>query len=282
MPSALGPMPCSRASSSRDRPSSWSSDVIPMPASARVAGAPIRGSASGDDMAAGYRRIGGRWGHGRLTTVTTWLLVHPPLLGPAVFGPLAAELRSRGNAVRVPDLRPAVVAATGWWDRVAAAAGGPADVVLGFSGAGVVLPTVAAAVTARRVVWLDAVVPAASGTTETPPALRAAVAEFARGDRLLAWTDWWPPEVLAAELPDRHLRALVAAEAPRLPADFHDSAVPVPADWPQDDVRYVQLSPAYDGHAAEARRRGWTVAGDGSGRHLDVAGRPEHVADLLT
>jgi hypothetical protein len=78
-----------------------------------------------------------------------WLLVHPPLLGPAVLGPLAAELRSRGNAVRVPDLRSAVVAAAGWWDRVAAAAGGPADVVLGFSGAGVVLPAVAAAAHAR-------------------------------------------------------------------------------------------------------------------------------------
>jgi hypothetical protein len=46
--------------------------------------------------------------------VTTWLLVHPPLLRPAVLGPLSAELRSRGNAVRVPDLRGAVARAPGW------------------------------------------------------------------------------------------------------------------------------------------------------------------------
>jgi hypothetical protein len=213
--------------------------------------------------------------------VSTWLLVHPPLLGPAVLGPLAAELRSRGNVVRVPDLRSAVVQAERWWARVAAAVAGPADDVLGFSGAGVVLPSVAAAVGARRVVWLDAVVPVASGATGTPAALRAQLTRFVRGDRLAAWPEWWPPAVLAEELPDARLREAVLAGAPQLPADFHDHAVPVPDAWPQDDVRYVQLSAAYDAAAAEARARGWTVVGDGSGRHLDVAARPAPVVDLL-
>jgi hypothetical protein len=214
--------------------------------------------------------------------VSTWLLVHPPLLGPAVLGPLAAALRRRGDVVRVPDLRPALTTAAGWWERVTATAGGAADVVLGFSGAGVVLPAVAAAADARRVVWLDAILPAASGETATPAARRQQLATFVRGDRLAAWPDWWPPDVLAAELPDPELRARVAAEAPQLPADFHDVAVPAPDAWPQDDVRYVQLSPAYDEDAARAGARGWTVLGDGSGRHLDVATRPEHVADLVS
>jgi hypothetical protein len=213
--------------------------------------------------------------------VSTWLLVHPPLLGPAVFGPLADELRTRGDVVRVPDLRAAVETAAGWPARVVAAVGEPADAVLGFSGAGVVLPAVAAAVDARRVVWLDAVVPAERGATVTPAERRARLAGFVRGDRLAAWPDWWPPEVLAEELPDARLRTAVLAGAPRLPADFHDVDVPVPESWPQDDVRYVQLSAAYDGDAAEARDRGWTVAGDGTGRHLDVVTRPAAVADLI-
>jgi hypothetical protein len=214
--------------------------------------------------------------------VPTWLLVHPPLLGPAVLAPLAAELRSRGNVVRAPDLRAAVATAAGWWTRVTAAAGGPADVVLGFSGAGVVLPSVAAAVRARRVVWLDAVVPASAGETVPSADIRSAVAGFVRGDRIAAWPCWWPPEVLAAELPDAPLRELVTGEAPELPADFYDVAVPVPAVWPHDDARYVQLSPAYDADAASARERGWSVAGDGTGRHLDVVTRPVAVADLIT
>ena len=80
--------------------------------------------------------------------MSSWLLVHPPLLGPAVLQPLAAELRQRGSGVAVPDLRAAVGTASGWPQRwvCAAAAAGPAEVVVGFSGAGIVLPAVAAAV----------------------------------------------------------------------------------------------------------------------------------------
>jgi hypothetical protein len=213
--------------------------------------------------------------------VATWLLVHPPLLGPAVLVPLAAELRSRGHVVRVPDLRAAVATAADWWARVTATVGGPADVVLGFSGAGVVLPAVAAAVGARRVVWLDAIVPARTGETVPSAGIRSAVAGFVRGDRIAAWPSWWPPEVLAAELPDAQLREVVAGEAPELPADFYDIAVPVPAAWPQGDARYVQLSPAYDADAGKARDRGWTVVGEGTGRHLDVVTRPGAIAELL-
>jgi hypothetical protein len=51
--------------------------------------------------------------------------------------------------------------------------------------------------------------------------------------------------------------------------------------WPERGARYVQLSAAYDGAAAEARARGWSVVGDGGGSHLDVAVRPERVADLV-
>jgi hypothetical protein len=216
--------------------------------------------------------------------VPTWLLVHPPLLGPAVLGPLAEELRSRGNTVRVPDLRGAVATASGWYDRVTAlaAGGGAVDVVLGFSGAGVVLPAVAAAVRAHRVVWLDAGVPAAHGATGTPPERLAQLSGFIRGDRYAAWPTWWPADVLAAELPDEALRTGVAAEAPELPADFYSVAVPVPPHWPDDDVRYVQLSRSYDGDADAARERGWTVSGDGTGSHLDVATRPDVVAALIT
>ena len=87
--------------------------------------------------------------------MSSWLLVHPPLLGPAVLQPLAAELRRRGSAVAVPDLRAAVDTAPGWpqrWVSTAAAAG-PTEVVVGFSGAGIVLPDVAAAVGARARGW---------------------------------------------------------------------------------------------------------------------------------
>ncbi|WP_040336569.1 hypothetical protein [Candidatus Blastococcus massiliensis] len=215
--------------------------------------------------------------------MTRWLLVHPPLLGPAVLGPLAGELRRRGDDVVVPDLRPTVDPAAGWPERWrdAAAAGGPVDAVLGFSGAGVTLPAVALAVGARRVVWVDALVPARSGATEADDEIRGRVAGLVRGGRIPDWTTWWGSDVLDELLPDVEVRNAVRAEGHELPADFYDVAVPVPEGWPEQGARYVQLSSAYDGAAAEARDRGWPVAGDGGGSHLDVATSPERVVALL-
>ncbi len=211
--------------------------------------------------------------------MSSWLLVHPPLLGPAVLQPLAAELRRRGSAVAVPDLRAAVETAPGWpqrWVSTAVAAG-PAGVVVGFSGAGIVLPAVAAAGGARRVVWLDAVLP----TRTWPEEIRALTAPLVREGRIADWTTWWGPDAMTDLVPDQRVRAAVLAEGHELPADFYDVAVPVPEEWPDDDVRYVHLSASYDAEAAAARARGWTVVGDGTGAHLDVANDPGRVADLL-
>ncbi|SFT71937.1 hypothetical protein SAMN05660657_02594 [Geodermatophilus amargosae] len=215
-----------------------------------------------------------------------WALVHPPLLGPAVLGPLAGELRRRGAEVAVPDLRSLVQdpasagpSAAGW-DRRWAAAVDPADVVLGFSGAGIVLPALAAACGARRVVWLDAVLPPASGPAEWPAQVRALVASLVADDgRVADWTTWWGPDAMGELLPDEQVRAAVLAEGHRLPADLWSVGVAVPPLTAEP--RYVHLSPAYDGDAAAARARGWPVAGHGRGGHLDVATGPARVADLL-
>jgi hypothetical protein len=212
-----------------------------------------------------------------------WLLVHPPLLGPAVLQPLAEELRRGGRAVRVPDLRAAVDPAAGWPERwvAAAATAGPADVVLGFSGAGVTLPAVAAAVGAGRVVWVDALLPTRSGATEPDADVRARIARLVRDGRIADWTTWWGPDAMTELVPDAALRAAICSEGHQLPADFFDVAVPVPSDWPESGARYVQLSPAYGDAAAGARARGWPVVGGPGGSHLDIATEPARVASLL-
>lgn len=214
-------------------------------------------------------------------TATDWLLLHPPLLGPAVLAPLAGELRRRGACVALPDLRATVAEAPGWPRRWVEAAAAPAGAVLGFSGAGVTLPAVAARVGARRVVWVDALMPARSGVTAADDDIRARVAGLVGNGRIADWTTWWGPGALEELVPDAVLRTAIEADGHELPADFYDVAVPVPDSWPEDGARYVQLSPAYDDAAAEARRRGWPVSGGPDGAHLDIANRPEWIADLL-
>ncbi len=86
---------------------------------------------------------------------------------------------------------------------------------------------------------------------------------------------------MAELVPDDALRAEITAEAPSLPLDLYDEAVPVPDAWPDGDVTFVHLSPAYDADAEEAARRGWRVVGDGAGLHTDVATDPDGVERLL-
>lgn len=252
-------------------------------------------------------------------TVTV-LLVHPPLLGPAAWRPCAERLTAAGHRVILPDLRAALDPPAGWWDRAAATAvagvrpagvtssgvespgvdgsavngagvegagvqgagvGGPV-VVVGHSGAGVLLPQVAARLAAvRSVVFVDALVPAETGASVPSARFRGFVAGLPVTDgRLPPWTTWWGPDVLAELVPDAALRAAIQAEERGLRPEFYDESVPVPASWPPPRVGYLQLSPGYDTDAADAATRGWAVRSL-PGRHLDHATRPDEVVPLI-
>ncbi|WP_166353929.1 alpha/beta hydrolase [Phytoactinopolyspora limicola] len=221
--------------------------------------------------------------------VISFLLLHSPLLGPTSWRPCGEVLAAAGHQVAIPDLRWCLTPVERWWDRVVSQAAvalgmaGPPDriVVAGHSGAGIVLPLVAQGVTASAVVFVDAVIPAASGATRTDGGLREKVAALADDDGLLPpWSSWWPPSTMAELVPDDALRQALEAEQLRLPETFYDVEVPVPDGWEQADVSYVQLSPAYDVVAAEAVDRGWRVDAI-PGLHLDIVRRPAEVAAAL-
>lgn len=216
----------------------------------------------------------------------TLLLVHPPLLGPGAWRPVARVLAAGGHVVHVPDLRAATGRADRWWERAAdtaaAAAGAGPVVVVGFSGAGVLLPAVTVRLpAARSVVLVDAVVPSQVGDTAPAERLRSFVDGLPTEDGLLPrWSRWWPAEELAQLLPDPAQRAALEAEQPRLPRAFYDVAVPAPAGWADRPVAYLRLSPAYEGDAVEAAGRGWPVERV-EGDHLLPVTRPADVAERI-
>ena len=209
--------------------------------------------------------------------MTSFLLLHPPLLGPAAWAPCAAELTAAGHRVAVPDLRPAVDPPPGWYDRaadIAAATLAPVDVVVAHSGAGVLLPLVVDRVGAGAAVFVDAVLPG----NPTSDRFRDFLATLPVEDGLLPrWSDWWPPETLAQVVPDADTRARILAGQPRLSVTFYDQQVPVPASWPPPRVAYLRLSGAYGPEAEEARRLAWPTR-ERDGAHLDNATRPAEVA----
>jgi hypothetical protein len=213
-----------------------------------------------------------------------FLLVHPPLLGPAVWAPAAAVLTAAGHRVTVPDLRPACDPPPGWPERAAAAATdgvtGPV-VIAGHSGAGVLLPLVADRVDAAAVVFVDALVPAPAGPTAPSDRFRAFLDALPLTDgRLPRWSDWWPPEVMAEAVPDPDLRARIEADQPRLARACYAEPVPVPPSWPPARVGYLRLSPAYTADAEQAAARGWPVE-TRPGTHLDLVTHPAEVVDAI-
>jgi len=207
-------------------------------------------------------------------------LVHSPLVGPATMKPLAAELAARRWRATAPDLRSSA-RTLGDFCAAAVRAVPTADVVIGHSGAGAVLPTVAARVGARCTVFVDAVLPAETTTYLPSPGFLDFIDTLPLHDGLLpAWHHWWPSDKVAELLPDERARRVVLDEIPAVPRSFYDDEIELPPSWWTQPACYLQLSPAYDDELARADQHRWPTARRVGG-HLDLVVHPAEVADAI-
>lgn len=221
------------------------------------------------------------------------VLLHSPLVGPVSWGQVPEVLLGGGAPVAVVSVmddgsppyahRYVATAAT----QVAAADLVCPLVLVGHSGAGPLLPQVAAAARAggRRVAgyaFLDAGIPSPGADRLTLLDTEdRRVADDLRG-HLAAGGHFpqWSFDELAEEVPDPVARAeLVASIRPRAEG-FFTEPVPVPADWPDAPCGYLQLSSAYGASARRARARGWPVHKLELG-HFGALNEPEEVAKAL-
>lgn len=218
----------------------------------------------------------------------TWLLVHSPLLGPRSWAPVAVELTALGDVAKVPDLRPALGTGPPFaaeQARLAAAAAAPGPLVLvAHSGAGPLLPAVAAALADRAIpvaagVFVDAGLPQPGRTRRStlPTGLAAHLDALAVDTWLPPWPRWWEPEDLAGLLPDPDARTALSVNCPPLPVALFDEQLP-----PGPDLAggYLRLSAAYDDEARAAAERGWPVS-QLDADHLAPLTRPREVARAL-
>lgn len=157
-------------------------------------------------------------------------------------------------------------------------------VLVGHSGGGLLLPTIAGAVAApiSRLIFVDSGIPARTGETPlAPPALLDHLRPLAAGGALPPWSTWWGEDAMRDLVPDEALRAALMREMPSLPLSYFEQSVPSPAGWERVPCAYVLLSDAYRDAAAEARQRGWRVEEISGAEHLHIAVAPEAVTDLL-
>jgi hypothetical protein len=210
--------------------------------------------------------------------VPTLLLVHSPLLTPATWDALRPHLEAVGWRVVVLDLRPLLDAPSFHAAvRSAAAATGSAGVVVGHSRAGAYLPSVAEAVGAEDVVFLDARLPhpGTSWIGSSPPDRAAWLRKMAVSGRLPPWDTWFPPDDLTD--PDRVLHDL-----PEVPWSVVAEVLPEPGPrWDSVTHTYIQLSAAYQTTADKAEQLGYRVRRLNAD-HLAVVTQPTAVARLLT
>jgi hypothetical protein len=225
--------------------------------------------------------------------VGSLVLLHSPLAGAGSWGRLPEVLRASGYPVAVPSVTADdsppyahryIAAAT---LQLTDADSMPPLVLVGHSGAGPLLPQLAAAAGAggQRVggyVFLDAGIPRLGADrlalleSEDPAYATGLRNRLDAGGRFPEWSD----ADLTAEVPDPgSRRELVASIRPR-GLDYWTEPVPMPADWPDAPCGYAQLSPAYDASARQAGARGWPVWKLQLG-HFAALAEPERVAGAL-
>ena len=217
-----------------------------------------------------------------------FVLVHSPLVGPSTWSPVARELERRGRHAVVPSLLGEAGAPPRRWQHCVEAVRDALEpfsepiVLVGHSGGGLLLPTIAAAVAAplSRLIFVDSGVPASTG--QTPLARHPSLLDqLAVGGTLPPWWSWWGEDAMRDLVPDEALRAALTREMPSLPLSYFQQRVPSPVGWERVPCAYLLLSDAYRDAAAEARERGWRVEEITGAQHLHIAVAPEAVTDAL-
>lgn len=215
----------------------------------------------------------------------TFVLIHSPLVGPTTWSPVARELERRGRDVVVPPLL-AHVGTPQWHHAVEAVGTATASVVLvGHSGAGLLLPAIAAALTPEvaALVFVDSFLPPPSGNVRlVPPEFMGELQALAENGVLPPWSSWFGERAMAELIPDDRLRAALVEEMPRLPLSYLAASLPVPAGWDTRPCAYILFDgEAYGEAAAEARARGWPVTELPGVQHLAIATEPGLITDAL-
>jgi pimeloyl-ACP methyl ester carboxylesterase len=220
-----------------------------------------------------------------------FVLIHSPLVGPTTWLPVARELERRGRDAVLPSLLGVAEAEVPQWRHIpeavrdATAATAKPVVLVGHSGAGLLLPVIADALTTEVVglIFVDSDLPPVSGNLDlVPPEFMAQLRALAVGGVLPPWSNWFGEDTMRELVPDNLVRASLENEMPLLPLSYFEASVALPDDWDARPSAYLLLtSDSYRESAADARGRGWTVAEISGSQHLAVTTEPIDVTGAL-
>jgi hypothetical protein len=204
-----------------------------------------------------------------------------PLLGPAVWQPVAARLRVHGWRVVAP---PPAKAAPRTPDDVLRSFLRPLPahqdlVLIPHSNAGLYVPRLTAERHVVAFVFVDAGLPDRYGRVPLAPRpFLDFLAQRADDEGLLAeWTNWWDEADVAALFPNAKVREQVEREQHRLPLSYFNQSLLVPSDWDHSPGAFLAFGDTYISDRRAAAARGWPVT-TLSGAHLHMLVDPQGVA----
>lgn len=191
-----------------------------------------------------------------------FVLVHSPLVGPTTWRWVAEALGSAGHVVVVPDLRAAV--STGQPQSmiaaVVAAIGTGPTVLVGHSGAGFALPSVAHGLEPPpSIVFVDAGIPPCDGQLTAGADFLDQLRSLAVDGVLPRWSTWWGEGVMEVLVPNADRRTAIESEIPEVPLAFFESSIRVPIGWCDTPSAFLLLSSAYRQDADRAQSLGWST-----------------------
>jgi hypothetical protein len=223
--------------------------------------------------------------------VSTFVLVHSPLVGAFTWSLVADELSAGGVSVAVSTL-PEEQRPPYWRLHAEAVASQVADadgplVLVGHTGACPLLSAIGTAIdgTVSAYVLVAGDLPLALGSggsridllrAASPALARKLEALLAAGRRFPTWGD----EDLIEEIPDQRLRARVVAEVRPQPREFWAEPLPAIPCWPDAPCGYLELSQHYAAASARARDQGWRYR-HLHGGHFEMLVRPAESADAI-
>jgi pimeloyl-ACP methyl ester carboxylesterase len=222
----------------------------------------------------------------------TFVLVHSPLVGPTSWVPAARELERRGRVAVVPSLVGVADAPEPQWRHVPDAVRSATShlqrraVLVGHSGAGLLLPVIAdaLAIEVAALIFVDSLLPPPAGRLPLGrPAFMDQLRALTTDGVLAKWSRWFGPDAMREMVPDERLRADLEAEMPRLPLSYFEAVVPLPKNWvDRRPCAYLLLSAiAYEASAAEARAYGWPVVEIHGVQHMAIATNAMPVTEAL-
>lgn len=220
-------------------------------------------------------------GHSDVAPVTvvrvdspTLVLLPSPLLGQAVWEPVAAELADRGypvQTVSAPQTSPRT--SDDVMDHLLSAIPQDGEVILlPHSNAGLYVPALIGQRHVVGAVFVDAGLPPKTDAVPlAPPDLVATLAHKTDGDGLLPpWTAWWDEADVAELFPNPAVRARIEREQPQLPLSYFSARLPVPSGWDTGLAgAYLAFGDTYGEDRDLAAVRGWPTT-TLSGLHLHM------------